>query len=57
MKKLLYTCNAANTVESTNKDTSFEDKESFATSKQMELQPQFTTTTSTLGRKQGKSTL
>ena len=57
LKKLLYTCNAASTLQSTNVDTSFEDKENFAPGKKMELQPRFTATASTPGRKRGKNTL
>ena len=55
LMKLIYTCDGASKMETMT--TSFEVKENVAFGKKMDLQPQFTATTNTPGRKQRKNIL
>ncbi|XP_065902962.1 uncharacterized protein [Dysidea avara] len=57
LKKLVYTCDAASKMDTTGTITSFEDKENFAPGKKMDLQPRFTATSNTPGRKKRKNVL
>ena len=57
LKKLVYTCDAASKIKITGAVTSFEDKEYFAPGKKMDLQPRFTATSNTPGRKKRKKVL
>ena len=50
LMKLVYTCDGASKMETVT--TSFEVKENIAPGKKMDLQPRFTATTNTPGRKQ-----
>ena len=56
LTKLIYTCDGASKMEATTAP-SFEDKENFAPGKKMDLQPRFTTTSTTPGCKQRKNML
>ena len=53
LKKLAYTCDAACKMDTTvcSELDSFDDKENFAPGKKMDLQPRFTATSNTPGRK------
>ena len=57
LKKLVYTCDAASKMDTTGTITSFEDKENFSPGKKMDLQPRFTVTSNTPGRKKRKNVL
>ena len=57
LKKLLLTCNAACTVQASTDNVSFNNKQHIAPGKKMELQPRFSATVSTPGRKRQKNTL
>ena len=56
LENLLLTCSAACTVQTSASDLSFSNKEQVAPGKRMELQPRFSATVSTPGRKR-KNTL
>ena len=55
LMKLIYTCDGASKMETVT--TSFEVKENIAPGKKMDLQPRFSATTNTPGRKQRKNML
>ena len=55
LMKLIYTCDGASKMEAVT--TSFEIKENIAPGKKMDLQPRFTATANTPGRKQRKNML
>ena len=55
LTKLIYTCDGASKMETVT--TSFKNKENIAPGKKMDLQPRFTATPNTPGRKQRKNML